>query len=78
MILTFRYLAEVAVGDAKTSVVENSQQAYQVRIKILWILKRIQGPIKCLSGSGRLLNVKKRRFQLIVQQAKIGPFLSSQ
>ena len=26
----FRYLSEVAIGDAKTKVVEDSQQAYQV------------------------------------------------
>jgi hypothetical protein len=27
----FRYLSEVALGDAKTAVVEDSQKAYQVR-----------------------------------------------
>lgn len=36
----FRYLSEVAIGDAKAAVVDDSQKAYQV-LKGFWTFKSL-------------------------------------
>ena len=53
----YRYLAEVAIGDAKAAVVDDSQKAYQDAFDISKSAMQPTHPIRCVVFKCPILNV---------------------